>query len=111
MINKQYKLLTADDFSSVFNFKRRFSSQHFFLHLAPNKFNNDRVAVIVSKKVAKLAVKRNYMKRLVLMYTLHQFPNLVQKFDFVFRVKESFYRHDAQVIKSEIDSLLSKVTL
>jgi ribonuclease P protein component len=56
-------------------------------------------------------VKRNYMRRLVLMYTLHQFPNLVQKFDFVFRVKESFYRHDAQVIKSEIDSLLSKVTL
>jgi ribonuclease P protein component len=111
LINKQYKLLTADDFSSVFNFKRRISSQHFFLHLAPNTFNNHRAAVIVSKKVEKLAVKRNYMKRLVLMYTLHHSPNLAQKFDFIFRVKESFYRHDVQVIKSEIDGLLNKVTL
>ena len=111
MINKQYKLLTADDFSSVFNFKRRISSQHFFLHLSPNKLNNYRAAVIVSKKVEKLAVRRNYMRRLVLMYTLHQFPNLAQKFDLVFRVKESFYRHDVQVIKYEIDGLLNKVTL
>ena len=45
------------------------------------------------------------------MYTFHQFPNLAQKFDLVFRVKESFYRYDAQVIKSEIDGLLDKVTL
>jgi ribonuclease P protein component len=108
--NKEYKLLNADDFSSVFNFRKRLSSEHIFLHYAPNTQNHYRIGFVVAKKVEKRAVRRNYMRRSIREVVMHEFDKSVPV-DIVFRVKQSYYRSDFNSIRLELLDLLKSIKI
>ena len=59
------RLKNADDFSSVFSFRRVKSGMYFRIHIKPNQLNHSRLGLIVGKKIHKRANKRNYMKRVI----------------------------------------------
>jgi len=60
---RQNRILTGGHYKAVFNNRLRFHSRFFSFHLLPNDAPHSRVGIAVSKKVSKLAVERNRIKR------------------------------------------------
>ncbi len=62
MFKKSYRLDTSQ-FKEVFNFGKTIKSALFLVKSKENGIRHSRFAVVVSKKVAKKAHDRNYLKR------------------------------------------------
>jgi len=108
--NKEYKLLNADDFSSVFNFRKRLSSEHIFLHYAPNALGHFRIGFVVAKKMEKKAVRRNYIRRSIREVIKREIDKSLSV-DIVFRVKKTYYRPDFKLINRELIDLLERIKM
>lgn len=94
-------LVKTDEISSVFTFNRRINSEHFQILVKPGSAFHGRLAVIVSKRIAKLASRRNYIKRLSReVFRLHQ--DKLASMDIVVRVKKPFDRKNSDVIIREL---------
>lgn len=105
---KQAKLLKTDDFSSVFNLRKRIANTYLVVRFKPNLLNRPRLGLVVSKKTAKLAVQRNYMKRVLrelFRLNQHQLPSL----DLVVQVQKKFSKADFLQIKQEFERLTQKL--
>lgn len=105
---KLQKLHKTDEFSSVFNFRKRLYGAWLVAHIKPNWSDDDRFGLVVSKKTAKLAVNRNYMKRV-----LRELCRLEQSagngYDVVLQVRKAFQPADYHVVKQEVSFLLKKI--
>ncbi|MEO6118908.1 MAG: ribonuclease P protein component [Methylotenera sp.] len=105
---KPAKLIKTDEFSSVFNFRKRISALHLAIHYQPNTLQHARLGLVVGKKTAKLSVSRNYMRRV-----LREFFRLNQQnichVDLVIRVQKKFDKVDFVQIKQEFDTLIAKI--
>ncbi len=105
---KQAKMIKTDDFSSVFNFRKRFSLKYLVMHYQPNNFQRARLGLVVGKKTAKLAVSRNYMRRVLReFFRLNQHD--ISHVDLIIRVQKKFDKVDFIQIKQEFDSLINKL--
>lgn len=105
---KQAKILKTDDFSSVFNFRKRIATTNLIMHYQPNSHQRARLGVVVSKKIAKLAVHRNYMKRVLReLFRLNQ--HHIAHVDLIIRVQKKFNKSDFIQIKQEFDLLIVKL--
>ena len=107
-LTKQTKMVKTDDFSSVFNLRKRIASQHLVMRYKPNEHTGPRLGLIVGKKTAKLAVWRNYMKRVLrelFRLNQHQLPTL----DLVIQVQKPFEKTEFMQIKQEFEQLMQKL--
>lgn len=105
---KQAKLIKTDEFSSVFSFRKRISTAHLVLHYQPNTLQHARLGLVIGKKTAKLAVSRNYMRRVLReLFRLQQ--QEISPVDLVIRVQKQFDRVDFHQIKQEFDELMIKL--
>ena len=105
---KQAKMIKTDDFSSVFNFRKRISLQYLAMHYQPNLLQRPRLGLVVGKKTAKLSVSRNYMRRVLREFfrlNQHEICNV----DLVIRVQKKFSKVDFTQIKKEFDTLTTKL--
>ncbi len=105
---KQAKLLKTDDFSSVFNLRKRIANTYLVIRFKPNNLNRPRLGLVVGKKTAKLAVQRNYMKRVLREFfrlNQHQLPSL----DLVVQVQKKFQKTEFVQIKQEFEQLTQKL--
>jgi ribonuclease P protein component len=100
-------LVRTDEISSVFSLNLRFSSPHFQVLAKPGAQQFSRLAVIVSKKTARLATSRNYLKRMareVFRMQQHELHGL----DIVVRVRKSFTQADYPQTAPELRALLGR---
>jgi ribonuclease P protein component len=105
---KQAKMIKTDDFSSVFNFRKRLSSQYLAMHYQPNTLQHARLGLVIGKKTAKLAVTRNYMRRVLReLFRLQQHE--VCRVDLIVRVQKKFSKVDFIQIKQEFNTLIEKL--
>lgn len=105
---KQAKLIKTDDFSSVFNLRKRIANKHLVMRYRPNDIMHARLGLIVAKKTAKLAVQRNYMRRVLReLFRLkqHELPAV----DLIVQVQKIFVKADFFEIKQQFDALCKKV--
>ena len=58
------RLLTPKDFARLRNLSRRIGTRHFSAEVAANELGRARLGLAVSKRVSKLAVRRNRIKRI-----------------------------------------------
>jgi|TARA_B110000037_G_scaffold210973_1_gene261981 ribonuclease P protein component len=105
-----FKLRKAEDFSAVFNFRKRLSSPHIYFHYAPNTKSHPRLGYVVSNKTEKLSVRRNYMRRLLREILKDQLSYNVS-FDIVVRVRKAFYKENHKQIEGEISSLIKALPI
>jgi len=105
---KLVMLRKTDEFSSVFNFKKRFSSSFLVIHYGSNQAAHARIGFVVAKKVAKLAVDRNYMRR-VLRELCRQELNALSNVDLVIQVQKPFKNSDFPQLKQELVILSAKI--
>ncbi|MDO9150622.1 MAG: ribonuclease P protein component [Methylotenera sp.] len=107
---KKAKLIKTDEFSSVFNFRKRIFAQYLAVHYQPNTLAHARLGLVVGKKVAKSSVQRNYMRRV-----LREFFRLRQRainpLDLVVRVQKKFNKKDFLSVEQEFDALIKKINL
>ena len=107
-LTKQAKLIKTDDFSSVFNFRKRIATEHLVIHYLLTALPQARLGLVVSKKTAKLAVRRNYMRRLLReLFRLQQ--SSIGNIDIIIRVQKPFGKSDFMQIKLEFESLMAKL--
>ncbi len=105
---KLVMLRKTDEFSSVFSFRKRFSSEFLITHYKPNQQLQPRIGFVVAKKVAKLAVDRNYMRR-VLRELCRQEQHLLSSVDVVIQVKKPFKNSSFLITKQELLGLFSRI--
>ncbi|TXI37994.1 MAG: ribonuclease P protein component [Methylophilus methylotrophus] len=104
-----YKLKKTDEFSSVFSFRKRFYGEWLFANIMPNQQNHHRYGLVVSKKVAKLAVRRNYMKRVLRELLRTQASVTVNGYDVVLQVRKAFRHNDFQAVQRDLTLLLTRL--
>ncbi len=105
---KQAKMIKTDDFSSVFNFRKRISSSYLAIHYHANTLQRARLGLVIGKKTAKLAVSRNYMRRVLReFFRLNQ--HQICHADLIIRVQKKFSKVDFFQIKQEFNSLIEKL--
>lgn len=105
---KQAKMIKTDDFSSVFNFRKRISTQYLAINYQPNLHQHARLGLVVGKKIAKLAVNRNYMRRVLREFFRTQ-QHKICHVDLILRVQKKFTKVDFIQIKQEFDSSIGKI--
>ncbi|HEU4708381.1 MAG TPA: ribonuclease P protein component [Methylophilaceae bacterium] len=105
---RQARLTETDDFSSVFNFRKRISGPHLALYYRPNQLSRSRLGLIVGKKTARSSVRRNYMRRVLRELFRHQQSKL-KNVDIVIRVHSPFYRSEYPSLALEFNELVFRL--
>ena len=101
---KDHRLKKADEFSSVFIFRKVKAAESLKIHYKPNGLQQSRLGIVVSKKVHKRANWRNYMKRVIReLFRCNQASWL--HYDIIVRVHKAFNEDDFQKIKQEFQHL------
>ena len=111
---KLVMLRKTDEFSSVFSFRKRFSSKFLVLHYKPSIDTHVRIGFIVAKKTVKLAVDRNYMRR-VLRELCRQELHVLSAVntagvDVVIQVKTPFKNAEFFQLKQQLAGLFVKIS-
>lgn len=119
---KRCRLTKTDEFSSVFNFRKRISGQFLAIHYRiENKVQNvtdpnlvircaisARLGLIIAKKIIRRSVDRNYARRVIREWfrlNLQEMPCV----DMVIRVQRKFGKADRKAIEQECQGLLDKL--
>lgn len=90
VFDKSKRLLTSKDFTAVFEGARfRVSHRHFLLLARPTDAGHPRLGLVVGKKNARLATRRNRIKRVVRETFRHRIGCL-DSLDIVFLVRKGF---------------------
>lgn len=113
--NQLVMMKKTDDFSSVFSFRRRYSTHFIVVHYRPNNqqqngHETSRVGFVIAKKVAKQAVKRNYMRR-VLRELCREHLSVFETshVDLVIQVIKPFNRGDFVRLKEDLVTLFVRI--
>lgn len=103
---KAYRLLTTEEFSSVFALRKQRSRSFLaVLQSENNTLEHARLGLVVGKKAAKRANKRNYMKRVIReWFRLHQ--SALPAKDFVVRVRVMFEREQYHEVCKQLAELM-----
>ena len=101
-------LKKTDEFSSVFSFRKRFSSHFFVVHYKPNTEHIMRVGFVVAKRVAKHAVDRNYMRRVLREVCRHRLQTRPAA-DVVIQVQKKFIKQDFEQVNHDLNVMLGKI--
>ncbi|HZV62973.1 MAG TPA: ribonuclease P protein component [Methylophilaceae bacterium] len=105
---RQARLIEADEFSSVFNFRKRISGQYLIVYYRFNQVARPRLGLIASKKVARAAVQRNYMRR-VLRELFRKQQSQLGAVDLVIRIQKRFGRQQYYLVTEEFLALSEKL--
>jgi ribonuclease P protein component len=105
---RRARLTKTDDFSSVFNFRKRLNGRYLSINYRHNQLTLPRLGIVVGKKTACLAVQRNYMKRVLRELFRTQRCHL-PPVDLVIRPQTSFKHTDYPAIRQEFDDLLARL--
>jgi ribonuclease P protein component len=105
---RRARLIKTDDFSSVFNFRKRISGPYLIVYYRYNEYQHPRLGMIASKKVASSAVRRNYMRRVLREFFRKQQSKL-GNVDIVIRVQNPFGRKEYAIVEQEFANLMAKL--
>ena len=102
-------MLKADEFSSVFSFRRAVFGEFFQIQVRPNGMLHPRLGMIVSKKIERLAVYRNLARRIVReVFRTH--AGELSGLDLVVRLKKPLRRDAASGARQELCKLVGRAS-
>ena len=99
------RLHKTDEFSSVFHFRRSAAGDYFRVFACPNGKNHPRLGLVIGKRMAKQAVCRNHIRRLIREAFRHQ-QALLGGVDVVVRLQQPVNVTQVQQACAEIRALL-----
>lgn len=87
------------------------SSRLLILAWAPNNLSQLRIGFVVGKRISKLAVRRNYIKRLLGEAIRPALADLPGGFDIVISAKNQVIGSDLHTLRHDIATLLRRAQL
>ncbi|MDK4679507.1 ribonuclease P protein component [Kingella negevensis] len=103
---KAYRLLKTEDFSSVFALRKQRSRSFLqVLQSADNALGHARLGLVVSKKAAKRANRRNFMKRVIRDW-FRQHKHRLPPHDYVVRVRMAFDQETVAQARQQLAELM-----
>lgn len=111
MFSKEYRLRDTKEIAKVFKLGKYIHGSYTFIKYTPNKQKNVRVAITVSTKIFKQAVKRNKIKRLLREALKPHLPNLPNLDILIITKKELAINTPLAEIKKDTSSMLNKLTI
>ena len=112
MIAKELRLKNQE-IQAVLSKGRKIENPNFLIFYIQNSLNKFRLGVITSKKITKLAVERNYFKRVIKVifrdYFLRKNFQFLKSYDIVIIIKKPFLRKDFLEIKNNLFSLFENI--
>ncbi len=112
MISKKFRLKNQE-IQMVLSKGEKIENPYFLIFYLENNLNRFRLGVVVSKKITKLAVERNYLKRIVKVifrdYFLKNNFHFLKSYDIVIVIKKLFSRKDFLQIKENLFSLFKNI--
>lgn len=110
-LTRALRLRKRSDFQRVRQQGRVLTSRLLILAWIPNEQTTMRVGFVVSKRISKRAVDRNYIKRLLGEVMRGYAPKLTGGWDLVLSARHPILQADLPLLKQEIQSLLSRARL
>ena len=110
-LNRVFRLRKASEFSRVRQQGRSLASRLLVLAWMPNEENKLRIGFIVSKRISKQAVERNYIKRLLAEAIRGLLPELPTGWDIVLSARNTITSVNVAVLKQDVVSLLQRAQL
>jgi ribonuclease P protein component len=103
------KLLKPAEFKRVFDAAKRVSDRHLTIFYSENDLQQPRLGLAISKKVSKLAVDRNRVKRLA-RETFRLQQSQLPAVDFVVLARPSAVKTENQELIASFDKLWKKIS-
>ncbi|HEY7419710.1 MAG TPA: ribonuclease P protein component [Ktedonobacteraceae bacterium] len=110
-LQRAVRLRKNGDFQRVRQQGRSIASRLLILAWAPNDVAQLRVGFVISKRISKHAVTRNYIKRLLGEAIRLLLPQISGEWDIVVTAKIAIQQASLQVIISDLTVLLRKAQL
>nr|WP_232304421.1 MULTISPECIES: ribonuclease P protein component [unclassified Neisseria] len=98
--------MKTEEFSSVFALRKQYRCALLQISYSdPAERGHARLGLVVSKKTARRAHERNYMKRVIRDW-FRRHKNALPPRDFIVRVRLAFGRDTAPAVRAELSRLL-----
>ncbi|MHB8600072.1 MAG: ribonuclease P protein component [Ktedonobacteraceae bacterium] len=110
-LKRAFRLRKSSEFLRVRQQGRSFTSRLLILAYVANESATTRCGFVVSKRVSKHAVERNYMKRLLSEVVRPLLPRLPAGLDIVLSVRPVAVHADADMLKQEVVTVLHRARL
>jgi ribonuclease P protein component len=110
-LNRALRLRKRSDFQRVRQQGRSISSRLLVLAWTPNDVARVRIGFVVSKRISKLAVERNYIKRLLSEAIRPSLPELIAGWDIVLTARAPIASADLRSIRQDIVTVLQRARL
>ena len=114
-LSRHHRIVSAGDYRSVFNNRKRVGGHFFTIHQLPNDTGIHRLGLAVSRKVSKRAVDRNRIKRQIresfrrLRAGVAQCESPHTGLDMVVVAKTSAKQAENRALSRELDRLFGRV--
>jgi ribonuclease P protein component len=110
-LNRALRLRNGSDFQRVRQQGRSITSRLLILAWVPNEVTTLRVGIVVSKRISKLAVKRNHIKRLLSEAIRPVLPEVSGGWDIVVSARQAIISADLSTLQHDIVTLLYRARL
>jgi ribonuclease P protein component len=110
-LNRALRLRKGSDFQRVRQQGRSITSRLLILAWVPNEVTTLRVGFVVSKRISKLAVKRNHIKRLLSEAIRPVLPEISGNWDIVLSARQAIIGADLSTLQHDIVTLLHRACL
>ncbi len=110
-LNRALRLRKSSDFQRVRQQGQSTASRLLILAWTPNSVSNVRIGFVVSKRISKSAVQRNYVKRLLSEALRPVLADLPQNYDIVLSVRIQVLSADLFTLRRDITMLLRRAGL
>jgi ribonuclease P protein component len=105
---RNHRLVNKAEFKSVFDASAKVSQRYILALYKPNCANKARIGIIVGKRVARLAVERNQIKR-VIRESFRAIQEQLQHLDIVVIARQQCDSLDKVQLREGIDKLWQRL--
>ena len=109
---KDARLRKPAEFRTVYGEGRRFEGRLATVFLLPNGLEQHRLGITASRKMSRLAVKRNRAKRLLreaFRLTACELDGLGRRYDWVFNARRSLLEVKAEAVVADLRRIITQV--
>lgn len=107
-MKKENRILKNADFSTLIKTGKKYHTPSLCFYYLPNVNNSYRIGVTISKKVSKLAVVRNLIKRRIIAILIQQY-NIKNLYDIIIVVKHGTDKINYQELESQVKQFINKL--
>ncbi len=108
---RKFRLHLKKDFENVMYNGIYFKTNDFALKLFKTQLNHNRFAIIINKKIAKLAVTRNTLKRRVREVLRKNLSNMAKSYDIIIFPKSSTSQMSLKDLETRLILIFKKAHL